>query len=198
MSAELYPELPGLAFGVQRAPLWPVDVRTTPAGREYRSSSQTYPRRRIALAYEFLRTRGAWAELQALEGFYNRHRGPLHAFNLLLPEDSVASAAPFGTGNGSTTVFRLLRAWGGYTEPVLSTAPGMQVLVNGVPLSSGWTVSKGVITFTTAPASGAALAWSGTYYWRARFAQPELTFEKFLHGLWKTGKVELLTLKDFD
>ena len=44
--------------------------------------------------------------------------------------------------------------------------------------------------------AGAVLRWSGTYYWRVRFGDDTLDFEKFLTKLWKLGKVELMTIKD--
>ncbi len=62
----------------------------------------------------------------------------------------------FGTGDGSTTAFTLA---GPNAEPlgfVLVSA----VSENGT-LTSAYTVANETITFTSAPAAGAVLTWSG-------------------------------------
>jgi len=47
------------------------------------------------------------------------------------------------------------------------------------------------VQFSTPPANGALLTWSGSYYMRVRFADDKMDFERFLHQLWSAGKIEL-------
>ena len=118
MSNEIYPALPGLAFGVRVSPVWQTAIRTTPSGREFRSSQQIYPRYKRRLAYEFLRSKSAYLELQALQGFFNRHSGQLQSFLLDDPDDNTIADQTLGVGNGSTVAWQALRTRGGYTEPI--------------------------------------------------------------------------------
>lgn len=55
--------------------------------------------------------------------------------------------------------------------------------------------SSGLVTFTTAPANGAFLVWTGSYYWRVRFADDAVEFNNFLYQLWELKQVSLLTVK---
>jgi len=58
---------------------------------------------------------------------------------------------------------------------------------------AGYTIgSTGLVTFTTAPASGAALTWTGTYYFRCRFTKDQIEFDGFMQDLYELKKVEMI------
>jgi len=57
------------------------------------------------------------------------------------------------------------------------------------------TFANGVATLSSPPASGDAVTWSGTYYWRCRFDTDEMSFEQFMQQFWRTGEVRLITVK---
>ena len=58
-------------------------------------------------------------------------------------------------------------------------------------LTTAYTVnSTGLVTFTAAPASGVAITWTGTYYYRVRLLQDQADFSLFMQSLW-----ELKTIK---
>lgn len=199
MSNQVYPDLPGLAFDVHRAPSWRTDIRTTPSRREYRSTDQVYSLRRRVLAYEFLRSRASLAELQTMEGFFNLHMGALDSFLFNDPDDQSITMQAIGTGDGVTTDFQLARVWGGVVEPIAARNGSALIYKDGVLQATGWSYILGdiyplntnKIRFTTAPALGVVVAWTGSYYWRCRFNKDELDFVKFLNQIWKTGSVEL-------
>lgn len=197
MSNAIYPVLPGLSFGVQRSVLAPpVQVRTTPSRREYRARDATLPLYQYTLAYEFLRSRAALAELQTLVGFYNARGGSFDSFLFTDPDDASVTAQLFGTGDGSTVAFQLVRAFGGFAEavPDLNGAPA--IYKAGTLQSSGYTVSAtGVVTFSAAPSIGQTLTWTGAFYRRVRFMRDQLDTTKFMQGLWEAKRVELLSLK---
>jgi hypothetical protein len=73
-----------------------------------------------------------------------------------------------------------------------------QIFVDGVLKTQGtdYTISSaGLVTFTVAPAAGAALTWSGSYYWRVRFDLDQTEFNNFLNQLWEAKKVTLVSVK---
>ena len=197
MSNLIYPTLAGLDFGVSRTVLAPpVAIKTTPSLREFRARNSNYVRYDYSLAYEFLRTRGAWTELQSIVGFYNLVGGPFDSFLFNDPDDNTATAELFGTGNGSTTVFQLVRAYGGFSEAVYDFNGAVTIFDNGSNVGAGASVSSaGVVTFTTAPAAGHLLTWSGQFYHRCRFKDTELSADKFMDKLWSMRKVQFMTVQ---
>lgn len=55
--------------------------------------------------------------------------------------------------------------------------------------------TTGLVTFDAAPASGAALTWSGDYYRRVRFVRDEADFERVWQDMWKLKKIEMISTK---
>ncbi len=198
MSNLVYPALPGLKWSMFLQPEWSNTGKSTVSGRDFyvaHWSSARYTRR---LQYEVLRA-GAEAEFQNLIGFFNKHRGDFDTWLFDDPDDNTVVDQQVGTGNGTTTQFQLLRARGGFADPVYephSSGPGLPVIkVNSVVQSSGYTIgANGVLTFSSAPASG-PITWSGQFYWRCRFTKSMLEFEQFLQDLWSLRQVEFKTWK---
>lgn len=204
MTAAIFPSMPGLKWGTIKSPMWSTGIQKAASGRELRGSFFSFPRYKISLGYEVLRS-GALAELQAMVGFFNARRGSFESFLYLDPEDNAVVDQPFGVGAAGQTQFQLVRTYGGYVEPVLAPqlmvhgGVGPRIMVNGAAQTSGYTVGEdGLVTFASAPAAGAVLSWSGIYYWRCRFMQDSADFERFLYQLWALKKIELITLKDTD
>ena len=197
MSNAIYPALPGLTFGVQRSVLAPpVQVRTTPSRREFRARDATLPLYQYTLIYEFLRSSAAWAELQTLVGFFNARGGSFDSFLFTDPDDASVTGQLFGTGDGTTLAWQLVRSYGGFAEAVNDLNGAPAIYKAGVLQSSGVTVSAtGLVTFSAAPTAGQALTWSGAFYRRVRFLADRLDATKFMQNLWEARKVELLSLK---
>lgn len=202
MTAAIFPTMPGLKWGTVKTPMWSTGIQKAASGRELRGAFYSFPRYKISLGYEVLRS-GALAELQTMVGFFNARKGSFESFLYLDPEDNAVVNQQFGVGVSGQTQYQLVRAYGGNVEPVL--APQLVVhggadpviMVNGVVQTSGCTVTEfGVVTFASAPAVGAVLSWSGSYYWRCRFMQDSADFDRFLYQLWALKKIELITLKD--
>ena len=103
-----------------------------------------------------------------------------------------------GVGDGATTVFQLVRAFGGFIEPVLAPNVVSAVYLAGVaqsPSSYSVNPTTGLLTFTTAPASGAAITADFSYYFRCRFAEDTVDFEKFMAVLYRAQKLAFVSLK---
>jgi uncharacterized protein (TIGR02217 family) len=196
MSNAVFPNLPTMAWPIKRSPRWSTRIQESVSGKETRVGFWSYPRWEYSLSFDVLRSLGAFTELQQVAGFYNARNGAYDdwLFNDLY--DNTCLLQGFGTGDGSTTVFQLARAYGGYVEPVRAVNTLTQVRVNGsASVTHTLNFNTGVITFAAAPGAGTALDWSGTFYWRCRFAEDHIDFNMSMNGLSDLKSLKFRTLK---
>jgi uncharacterized protein (TIGR02217 family) len=196
MGNAVFPVLPGLSWSVGKAPSWSTRIQKAVSGRELRAAYYSLPIWTFTLAYEVLRA-NALQELQQLVGFFNARQGSFDSFLYSDPSDNVASQAAFGVGDGVRTKFQLTRPYGGFVEPVAALQAAPAIFINGAQQQAGFTadMNSGTVTFTAAPAGGAALSWSGSFYYRCRFVRDSIEFDNFMKDLWQAKKVELITVK---
>ncbi|MGN6817795.1 MAG: DUF2460 domain-containing protein [Sphingomonas sp.] len=195
----IFPILPGQAFPVTKSSVWSTQVATAASGRERRRKQWSYPRWRFKITHDVLRDTASFAELQRLWAFFNDKAGQYDTFSYFDPADSLIVDQPFGTGDGVTTAFQLMRTVSAgsmtFTEPVRSVAGLPAIKVGGVA-TNGFTLdATGQVTFAAAPAAGAALSWSGQFMFRVRFEQDELEAEQMMQTLWSQGGLTLVTVK---
>lgn len=197
MSSAVYPDLPGLDWPIRKTLITNTQIRTTPSGREWRSSMMVVPRYRYTLTYEFLRNAAAWAEFQTLFGFAELRLGAYDSFLFNDKDDNAVTAQAFGLGDGSTVAWPLVRTLGASTMRVFALNGPPSIYKAGVLQTSGYTVdlNTGMVTFATAPAGGVVLSWTGAYYQRVRFESDNMDFDKFMSQFWKLGQVRLLSVK---
>lgn len=177
MSTLVYPVLPGIGWSVIRRPTFDTTVRATKSLREVRFQNITETLMEFELTYEYL----SQSDLTNLMGFYLRMRGGYDTFLFDDPEDDSVTNVQIGTGDGSTKVFTCQRSLGASTRVVDYLNAVSAVYVGGVLQSSGYSVTlPNQITFTTAPASGAAVNATFTYYWKCRFIDDSMDFEEFM------------------
>lgn len=198
MGNQIYPVLPGRAWPISRTPIYKTDKHEAVSGRDLCIARWAYARYRWGLTYDVMRE--SMSELQAIAGLFGACKGSFDTFLWKDPDPafSVATNQQFGVGDGVTTKFQLARSYGTQvTEPVAAVSGpfGLSVYVSGV-LNTANTVSTtgGHVTFNTAPTTGAVLTWSGTYYWRCRFEDDELSADQFMKDLW-SGKVRFKSVK---
>lgn len=194
MSNLVFPTLPGARIALSRAPTWESTVQKSVSGCSVALTAFTYPIWKYSLQFEFLRS-GAEAELQAIVGFFNRHYGRTDTWLFDDDEDNTATAEVFGVGDGTTREFWLTRIFGGFIEPVTDTRTLTAITINGVATTAYVAATGGKITFATAPAAGAQLRWTGTYYRRCRFDDDVLDTDRFLYQLWEARSVAFVTAK---
>lgn len=196
MSDAIYPTLPGISWSFIRSPIWKTQIQTTQSGRELRAAQMSYPLYKYTLTYDVLRSSAGFTELQTLVAFFNARSGSFDSFLFTDPNDNTVSANGFGTGDGVTQAFQLVKAFGGYSEPVIAVNTITQVTINGSP-TAAYTVNNdtGILTFTTAPAAAAVLTWSGSFYYRCRFMADTYDFEQFMQNLWLMQKIDFQTVK---
>lgn len=198
MSNSVFPTMPGMKITLRRTPIWKTVSQESVSGRIVTAALMTYPLRQYSLSFEFLRTSGGYSELEQIEAFFNQHRGAFDSWLFNDPDDNAVVDQVFGTGNGAQTAFPLLRSRGGFLEPVQSVAGAPTIKVNGVPAATpgDYALSTtGVVVFNAAPASGAMLTWTGSYYWRCRFVSDSAEFERFMYRLWQLNKIDFKTVK---
>ena len=62
---------------------------------------------------------------------------------------------------------------------------------------SAYSISNGAVTFTTPPASGAALQWTGYFGFLCRFDDDSAEFEQFMSQLWRAKSVKFRSVRAF-
>ncbi len=192
MALPTFPALPGIAFPIPRSPSGRSIRQEAISGKRLILPQRAAVRWTWELSYNFLRsalwtdgTGTVFAELETLTAFYLAQMMSGGAFAYTDDEDNTATAQSFGAGDGASQTFQLVRARSGYVEPVyLPTVTS--ITAAGTPLVAGtdYTVgATGLVTFATAPAAAAALAWTGTFAWLCRFDDDSLDLSRFMSGL---------------
>ena len=132
-------------------------------------------------------------DIGTLIEFFRARRGAARGFLLTDPTDfssrgmtGVPSATDqiLGVGDGSTAQFALVKAYGaaGATGDAMQSRPitrpqadSVLIAVNGTALTSWWSLAPGgIITFATAPASGATVTAGFRFDVPVRFEQDQL------------------------
>lgn len=137
-------------------------------------------------------------DLDALEGFYNRFAGMGRRFYYFDADQNPVPRNVFGTGNGSTKVFRLSRPVAQWREPIQGLYDAPMIWSAGVLRTPGTDytlLDDGFVVFPNAPANGALLEWSGNFLHRCRFEQDELSFKKDYSNFWSQGGLRFVTVK---
>lgn len=190
------PSLIGQAFPIKGpSPNWSSVKQDALSGKRVRYSLYTYPTYSYEISFNVLRTAAALAELQTLRGFINSVAGPVQLWGYTDPNDKSVSGQEFGTGDGATTAFQLVRTLGGFTEPVFLLNGAPSIYVNSTLTAPASISGYGVVNFSSAPASGAALTWSGSFYWPCRFDEDVTQFENNLSGFFRLSSLKFSTEK---
>lgn len=195
MSNAILPLLAGLTWDITAEPQFRTIVHRAVSGYEVRAAFMIYPLWTFNLKYDILRDNAVNNELKTLLGFFNLRQGSFDSFLYSVPADSSVTTMSFGTGTGAATVFQLTRSYGGFVEPVNNLNAAPQIYVAGVlkTLTTDYTISAtGVVTFVSAPANGAALTWTGTYYYRCRFLSDNISPSQFMQNIYNLNKLDFV------
>lgn len=174
------------------------------SGKETTIPLWSFPKYRYELVFDFIRqgelvgAATAYTEYQTVIGFINSVSGDGYPFYYNDPNDNTISSQTIGVGDGGTTDFQLLRAMGGFVEPIQSpntTAPAT-ITVGGSATTQFSYLPAGIIRFNSPPANGAQIVWSGSYYWLARFDDSSpWTLAEFMNGFFETKRLSFTTVK---
>lgn len=193
MSNAIFPSLRGVAAERDSTPVFDNIIQRAAGGRRYALGKRFYPVWRIRLKFNFLRQKLTHTELADLEGFFLQRHGNLDSFLYRDREwNTVATPQVFGIGDGVTKDFRLVYPRGGFIDRCGYVTPtGLVVTAGGTPTVAFTLDNNANLSFTTAPAMAASLAWTGAYFYRVAFSKPDLTFTQFLKDLYSVSGVEL-------
>ena len=193
MSNAIFPiALPGLMYDIKYAPKFNTLVHESASGNRTRLALMQYPLWQIEFAYDVLRSNFISSHYEQLLGFYMDRRGAFDSFLLAMPEHDACTAVQFGTGDGTVTQFQLKRSFNGSLEPCENINGAPSIYKAGVLQASGYSIgSTGIVTFTVAPAIGAALTWTGNYYHRCRFVEDSAEFNLFAYKLRELNSLRL-------
>ncbi len=195
----IFPILPGQTFPVTKSPVWSTQVATAGSGRERRRKQWSYPKWRFKITHDVLRDGASFGELQRLWAFFNAKAGQYGEFSYFDAADCTVADQQFGTGDGITTSFQLMRTISAgsmtFSEPVRSIAGLPVIKINGTATSAFTLGANGQIIFASPPGAGATLSWSGQFMFLVRFEQDELEAEQMMQSLWSQGGLTLVTVK---
>ena len=200
MSLGIFPVLPGIGWNISKTQVWSTRELTAASGKEYRAQNWSYPRYKFSIPIQFLRTFGSYQEFQTLIGFIGQQAGMFNNWLYSDPFDHTSTNQSLGVGNGSTTSFSLIRAIGGFVEPILAVNTISNVAVAGTStsaytLSSTYGYANDTIVFNSAPANGAAVTVTFTFYFVCRFTSDAIDFVNFMNNRWSVKSLDFESVK---
>jgi uncharacterized protein (TIGR02217 family) len=158
-----------ISYGSSGGPAFKTSIFTADSGYEQRNVDW----QNIQSKYDVTQAIKTWDQMTALTEFFMARRGRAYGFRFLDYNDFNINAQQIGVGDGTTTVFQLIKTYTSYqaesdetdtytriiTKPAWNTIAG--VTVGGVTKNSpgDYTVdyTTGLFTFTTAPGVDAAI-----------------------------------------
>lgn len=175
-----------LAAGSAGGPTFLTEIVTIEAGHERRNQRWSQPRR-VYDAHTGVRSA---ADQAVLASFFQARAGRARGFRLKDWDDCTSAldgvSAPvwndqqIGTGDGTTTVFQLIKTYGTQQRLVRKPVSGsVTVGINGVTLASGWSVdiTTGLVTLGAAPLAGQAVTAGFQFDVPVRFDTDRLVFK---------------------
>lgn len=199
----VFPLVAGATFAAEKGPAFSTVTRRAVSGRQVRASWMSTPTWTIKFGYDFIRNRPGVAgqdNLRALNAFFASRLGGLGSFFYYDPDDNAVTNQAIATGTGVQTTFQLVRSYtdgrgNSFVEPIYCVWKTPTVTVAGTPTAAFTYGNYGQITFTSPPASGAAIAWTGNYLWWVRFADDQIKPAQMVKDLWSLDGITLESLK---
>ena len=170
-----------IAMHSTAGPVRKTEIVTLGSGYEERNAVWANSRRNYDVGYGVK----TLDDIYAVIAFFEARMGRLTGFRLQDFSDCkscapgagiAASDQAIGTGDGTTTAFQLVKTYASgpssWTRQIKKPVSGsVTVAVGGVPQTSGVTVDSttGIVTFATAPATGAAITAGFSFDTPVRF-----------------------------
>ena len=190
--------LPDISYGASGGPGYSTTVMTTVSGHERRNANWAQARGRWNVAHGLKKR----VQVAALIAFFRARKGRAYGFRFKDWTGYQAFAQVLGLDDGTTKTFQLIKRYasGGEIETRVITKPvagTVKVYRDGVEAASGWSVNTatGIVTFTTAPASGVQVTADFGFDIPARFDsdQMDITIETYQIGSW--GQIIILEIR---
>lgn len=168
---------PTPGFGFVGGPEFNTNIQTQANGHESRNADWDICRHFYTAPFKNISA----AAYRKIKKVFLVCRGRNHTFLHRDWGDFEAIGEQFGVGDGVTTVFQLsklstLSGGGSYLRTI--TKPELPIVVKVSSVVTGATVSAltGLVTFAAAPANGALLTWTGTFFVQVRFDLDKLPY----------------------
>jgi hypothetical protein len=194
-----FPTLATLGLSIKLTPRFSTGSALHISGREVRAAKMAAPLWRVELNYDLLRLQSAYAELQAILGFFEHCAGAGSSFLFQPLTLSPVTAQALGPGDGATVTFPFVVSIGGYQLSPASLGPVSAVYLNGVPQSGGFAIANGppapAVTFTTPPSATVAVSADFAWYLLCRFEDDDLDAEEFMAQLYALQSMRLQTVR---
>ncbi|HMK89081.1 MAG TPA: DUF2460 domain-containing protein [Methylocystis sp.] len=199
MTIPLFPALPGQTFAI-KTPVSATNIASDDSGREARTPiyGGLYE---FELAFDGLAADGvsypglSAQSLQAILGLYLQCQGGFGTFLYADPNDNAVMNQAIATGDGATTLYTLGRSMGAGFDTDFYVTSLAGVTVNGTDAGGFTLVPPNLLSFSTAPASGAAIAASFSYAFVCRFVDDAADFENFMQNLWSTQSLKFRSVR---
>jgi len=198
MSTAVFPKLAGLSAERGISVSFNTRVHRAASGRRSAMSERVFPVWRFTLRYNFLRARPSVADLQTLRGFFLARKGALDPFYLQDETNHAVIAQTVGLGAPSRRTFPLVYTEGGAVDrvgAVDTTGAAPIALVNGSPVAA--TFGRDTLTLAADAATGATVAWTGSFFYHVAFADDTLDLKRFMHQLFSADGVPLETVNQY-
>jgi uncharacterized protein (TIGR02217 family) len=196
-----------ISRGARGGPQRRTQVVELASGDEERNASWANSRRRYDVAYGIRRA----DDLAAVVAFFEARNGRLHGFRFkdwadyksCLPSQiPAATDQAIGTGDGSTKTFQLVKRYASgaqtwvrtITKPVVGS---VMIALAGTPQATGWSVdvATGLVTFSSAPASGVTITAGFAFDVPVRFATDTLDVTLDLERLGSVTSIPLVEIR---
>lgn len=204
--------LKGLSYSVLKTIVGSSGIVPHQSGREVRINYYPSPLWQWELTFDYLPDLGiadspttpAVSDYQLLRAFFTSTYGGVYPFFFFDPDDYQVTNQTLGLTDGARMQFQLVRTYGagGFQtiEPVglvnIVDFP-FHIYIDDVladPASYKLTTTQYAnqfITFPTPPAAGKIVSVDMTYYYFARFMDPFIEFEEFLHRIYMLKKLRI-------
>ncbi|MCQ8184242.1 DUF2460 domain-containing protein [Parvularcula maris] len=179
-----------IAIGARGGPSRHTDIASLASGAEVRRARWTGSRRSWQIALPSLEA----AEAARLTAFFEACGGRRLSFPFRDPFDHAtaeggadisANDVSLGVGDGSRTVFPLIKTYDEYERPIgLCVEGSLRIAVDGGELSTGFALSteRDAVIFDTPPTDGVAVTGGFLFDTPARFASDDLVLQLGARG----------------
>ena len=194
---------PGIEEGAQGGPEFATVIQESVSGQEQRIKVWAKCRARYDIGYSVLESDDPVGNYQAILQLFYGHGGQFRAFRFKDWSDYQAINQNFGIGDGVDTTYQLYKTYDPslillntpgsitYTREIYLLATAPTIKVNGV-LTTDYTISAtGLVTFTSAPANGHALTWTGEFDIPVRFDTDYLSVVMNVNNIADIGSISL-------
>lgn len=177
MSYAIMPAMPiSMASGLKKSPNFNTVRQKGAAGINAAFALKPYPTWDFEFSLDHIigHEHTAASVVAQMLGTFMATAGGANLFLFTDPQDNTVTGAQFGTGNGADKKFQLSRNIQGAVDVIQNLSGTPLIYVGGTLTTPASISSTGVVTFSTAPANGAVLTWSGSFYYLCRFAEDTL------------------------